>query len=198
MFCFLFDQVCLTASARLGISDVNHLHLRRLSSFLEHLHGVAFESTTSCVLTLITSSLLGSDSIDWMVHACHATGINRSVTTSVVTTLVLAFVLLGLLVDDAHQTALESLFVLGESILLPGVVEDCSVELMTVHAALEEADACLDVGRLVELERSAVRHELLEFRWVSSAKIFKGGFNFLLFDGGVLFVLTPSWKALPW
>ena len=181
-----------------GYQTLNHLHLRRLSSFLEHLHGVAFECAASCVLTLVASCLLGSLSVDWMVHASHAAVIHRGVTTSVVSTLVLAFVLLGLLVDDIHQTVLEGFLVFGESVLLPCVVKDCSVELVTVHAVLEEADASLDVGLLVKLERSAVLHEFLELRGVSSAKIFKGGFNFLLFDGVVLFVLTPSWEALPW
>ena len=106
--------------------------------------------------------------------------------------------LLRLLGNDVHQTIFESLFVLCKPILLPRVVKYAGVEVVTLHAIFEESNTGLVVWCLFKLERSAVIHELLEFGWVSTAKILKWCFNFFLLDRVVLFVLASTGQALPW
>jgi len=66
------------------------------------------------------------------------------------------------------------------------------------HAAFEEPDASLVVRLLLKFKRSTVFHELFEFRWVATAKVFKRCFNLLFLDGSILFVLASAGKALPW
>ena len=72
-----------------------------------------------------------------------------------------------LLSDHIQHTVLEGLFVLGEPILLPSVVEDAAVKLVPLHAAFEEIDTSAVVRLLFELERAAVLHELPELARVA-------------------------------
>ena len=104
----------------------------------------------------------------------------------------------GLLANDVEHTVLESLLILGEPVLLPGVVKDASIEVVSLHAALEEADASAIVGLLLEFQRSAVLHELTELAGVSTAQLLKGSFDLLLLDGVVLFILGTAGESLPW
>jgi len=69
---------------------------------------------------------------------------------------------------------------------------------MSRHAGLKEAQAGPVVGLLLEIELSAVLHELLELVGVSAAELLKGRLNLLLFDSGVLLVLGATWESLPW
>ena len=80
---------------------------------------------------------------------------------------------LGLLADDVEHTVLESLFIFGEPVLLPGVVKDATIKLVSLHAAFEEVDTGAVVWFLFELERTAVLHKLPEFAWVASAQLLK-------------------------
>ena len=105
---------------------------------------------------------------------------------------------LGFLLNDVHQTALESFLVLCKTVLLPSVVEHLLVEVMPLHASLKEANSGLVVGLLLKLEGSAVIHEFLELGWVSGAKLFKWRFHLLFLDGIVLLVFASSWETLPW
>ena len=75
--------------------------------------------------------------------------------------------------NDVEHAILESFFVLTQPVLLPGVVKDTPVKLMTLHAVLEEAHARSVVGLLLELERAAVLHKLSELRRVSTAQFFE-------------------------
>ena len=57
---------------------------------------------------------------------------------------------LGLLAKDIKHTALQCLFILGESVLLPGVVKDASIKVVSCHAALKEAQTSPVVWLLFE------------------------------------------------
>ena len=70
---------------------------------------------------------------------------------------------LRLLGNNVHQTIFESLLVFCKPILLPSVVKDAWVEVMTLHATFEESNACFVVWRLLKFERSTVLHVLFEF-----------------------------------
>ena len=94
-----------------------------------------------------------------------------------------------LLSDNIQHTVFQCLFVLGEPILLPGVVEDATVELMSLHAAFEEVDTSAIVWFLLELERAAILHELPELARVASAQLFERRLNLLLLDIVILLVL---------
>ena len=96
---------------------------------------------------------------------------------------------LWLFPDDVHHRVFESLFVLAQSVLLPGEVHDSSVEVVASHAALKEPCALTVVWLLLELELSAVLHELSELGRMASAKLFQRRLNLLLLDVVVLFIL---------
>ena len=89
------------------------------------------------------------------------------------------------------------MFVLLESVLLPGIVVNVGIELVSLHALLEEAHADLVVGFLLELEGSAVGHEVVELLGHSLAELFECGLELLLLDILILFVLGLAWKSLP-
>ena len=68
----------------------------------------------------------------------------------------------GLLSDNVQYTVLEGLLVLAQPVLLPGVVVNVAVEVVSPHAVDEETFAGSVVGLLLEFERTAVLHELSE------------------------------------
>eukprot|EP00353_Schmidingerella_taraikaensis_P004801 CAMPEP_0185578350 /NCGR_PEP_ID=MMETSP0434-20130131/12666_1 /TAXON_ID=626734 ORGANISM="Favella taraikaensis, Strain Fe Narragansett Bay" /NCGR_SAMPLE_ID=MMETSP0434 /ASSEMBLY_ACC=CAM_ASM_000379 /LENGTH=119 /DNA_ID=CAMNT_0028196125 /DNA_START=523 /DNA_END=881 /DNA_ORIENTATION=+ len=102
------------------------------------------------------------------------------------------------LADDIEDGVLERFLVFAEPVLLPGVVVEAYVEVVPLHAALEEAQTGAIVGLLLELEGAAVLHELAELRGVPAAQFLQTRLNLLLFDVVVLFVLAASGQALPW
>lgn len=78
-----------------------------------------------------------------------------------------------LLADDVEDAILECLLVLRKPILLPGVVKDTGIEVVSLHALFEETDASPVVWLLLELERAAVLHKLPELRRVSATQLLK-------------------------
>ena len=106
--------------------------------------------------------------------------------------------LLGFLLNNVHQTVLESFLVLCQSVLLPSVIQDGSIVVVACHAAFEETNARLVVWLLFKLQLPAVFHELFEFCGLATAQILKGRINFLFLDCGVLLVLASTWETLPW
>ena len=82
--------------------------------------------------------------------------------------------------------------------MFPGVVEQVAVQVVSLHALVEESYASPVVWLLLEFEGPAVLHEFTELNWVASAEFFERRFNFLLFDVVVLFVFASAWESLPW
>lgn len=103
----------------------------------------------------------------------------------------------GFLPNDVEHGVFEGFLVLAQSVLFPGVVHELAVVLVALHARIEQPVRRLVVGFLVELQRSALVHELLEFVGLSAAKILKRRFNFLLLDVVVLLILGTAWESLP-
>ena len=66
--------------------------------------------------TLVTSSLAGSASANFTLHA-------------------------RFFLDNIEHRVLKRFFVLAETVLLPGVVKDTVVEVVPLHASLEEVQA---------------------------------------------------------
>ena len=58
----------------------------------------------------------------------------------------------GLFADNVHQACLEGLLVFAQPVLLPSVVEDADVQVVSGHAPFEETQARAVVGLLLELE----------------------------------------------
>ena len=104
----------------------------------------------------------------------------------------------GLLADDVEHGVLEGLLVLGQTVLLPRVVEDAWVKVVALHAALEVVQAGAIVGLLLELERPAVLHVLAELSRVTAAELLERRLDLLLLDVVVLLVLGATWQTLPW
>ena len=75
-----------------------------------------------------------------------------------------------LLADDVQHAVLESLLVLRQSVLLPSVVKDSSIEVVSLHALLKEANASSIVRLLLELKRTAILHKLPKFGRMAPAK----------------------------
>ena len=123
-------------------------------------------------------SLLGCGSVSLV-----STRLSSSTTSSSGSTI------LRLLSDHIQHTVFQCFFVLGEPILLPGVVEDATVKLMSLHAAFEEVDTSAVVWFLLELERAAILHELPELARMASAQLFERRLNLLLLDIVILLVL---------
>ena len=98
---------------------------------------------------------------------------------------------------DVHQAGLEGCFVFGEPVLLPGVVVDVHVEVVAHHTPFEETDACFVIRFLFKLEGPTIFDKFSEFRGVASAELLEWDLDFLLFDGGVLFVLVSARQSLP-
>ena len=71
--------------------------------------------------------------------------------------------------NQIHQLFLQSIFILRQPILLPGIVKDVRLEVVTLHATFKESSASLVVWFLFKFEGSAVFHEFLEFSWLSAA-----------------------------
>lgn len=69
------------------------------------------------------------------------------------------------------HAVLECFFIFTKTVLLPGVVEDLDVEVVTFHALIEEADAVFVVRVLLELQTPAILHIFFEFDWVAAAEL---------------------------
>ena len=67
-----------------------------------------------------------------------------------------------LLSDHVKYTVLEGFLVLAQPVLLPGVVVNVAIEVVSPHAVDEETFAGSVVGLLFKFERAAVLHELSE------------------------------------
>ena len=59
--------------------------------------------------------------------------------------------LLWFLRNDVHQTIFQCFFILCQSVLFPGIVEDTRIEVVALHASFEEANAHFVVWFLFEL-----------------------------------------------
>lgn len=107
------------------------------------------------------------------------------------------FVVLGLLSNDIEDTVLQGFLIFAETVLLPSVVLDFDVEVMSGHARLEEADHGFVVGLRFELERTAVVHVFFELRGVAAAQLVQGSVNLLLFNVVILLILRTPGQSLP-
>ena len=75
------------------------------------------------------------------------------------------------LTDNVKHRAFERLFIFAETVLLPGVVEDSSIKIVTLHTLIKEADTSTVVGLLFELELPAVLHEMAELVGIAAAQL---------------------------
>jgi hypothetical protein len=73
------------------------------------------------------------------------------------------FFLLRLFVQNAEHLSLKSLFVLVESVLLPGEIKNFAVQIVAGEACFKPPDTLLVVRLLFKLERTAMFHVLFEF-----------------------------------
>ena len=75
------------------------------------------------------------------------------------------------LTDNVKHRAFERLFIFAETVLLPGVVEESSIEIVTLHTLIKEADTSTVVGLLIELEFPAVLHVMAELVGIAAAQL---------------------------
>lgn len=102
------------------------------------------------------------------------------------------------LADDTHHVLLEGLLLEEEAVLVPNEVRRLNVEVVTLHAALEQIEDVAVVGVGSETQAAAVLHELFEFSWLVHAELVYG--HFLLFSPDVIIflVLRAPRQTLPW
>jgi len=124
-----------------------------------------------CLGMLVNDHTLDTTHVVSLLGCCSVSLVSTCLTGS--TTSSNGCLILRLLSNHIQHTVFKGLFVLGEPILLPGVVKDATIKLVSLHAAFEEVDTGAVVWFLFELERTAVFHELPEFAWVTSAQLLK-------------------------
>ena len=107
------------------------------------------------------------------------------------------WVLLRWLVDDAHHGLLERLPFEEEAVLVPDEVGRAQLEVVALHAALEQRQDVAIVGVGREGQAAAVVHELLEFGRLVQAEFVDGHLLLLALDVIIFFVFRASWQALP-
>ena len=167
-----------------------------------HIANLLCGGSAGAVSCAILSRALLSTSVLVNDHALSACGIllGRRTEALVISIFIAGFLSLHtrLLADNVQHRVLERLLVFAQTVLLPGVIEDAVVEVVPLHAALEIAEALAIVGLLLELQSTAVLHELAELARVAATELFQASLNLLLLDVVVLLVLGASREALPW
>ena len=93
---------------------------------------------------------------------------------------------------------LDKFFFEHQSVFVPNEVRLLWVDVIFLHATLEEPDDVTIIWVLGEAETSAVVHEFLELLWLVLAKLLDLHLLLLFLDVGVLLGLGSSWEALPW
>lgn len=184
-----------------------------LSSLVKHCLSALFKFTSSFVVKLllfrhgrcaVVCSLhlhLGTALTGWILSRCVAHLLRG--TGSFIISLLLAHAALGnrgsfalnlwLLADNIEHGFLQRFLVLLKAVLLPCVIKDPSIEVVSRHALVKEANASLVVGLLLEFQSTAVLHEFFELRWDTAAEILERCLNFLLLNVGIFFVLATTW-----
>ena len=100
---------------------------------------------------------------------------------------------LWLFADDIEHAIFQGFFIFGQPVLLPGIVKDARILLVSGHTAFKKVDTGAIVGLLFKLKRTTVLHELKELSWVTLAKFFKRSLDLLFLDVVILFVLGATW-----
>lgn len=197
-------------------------HLLNLRSFVEHLLGVLFEFTAAVHVTnllcgggggtvwsggtILRWALLSASVLLVNDHTLSTYGIflgSRSetlITTSLggsARSASLFSLHARLLPDDIEHRILQRLFVLAQTVLLPGVVKHAVVEIVSLHAAFKVVKALTVVGLLFKLERTAVLHILAELARMAATKLLQTRLNLLLLNVVVLLILRASRQSLP-
>ena len=114
---------------------------------------------------------------------------------------VLVPLLLGLLVggsgDDLHHLLLERLPLQLETVLVPDEVGRAQVEIVALHALLEDRHDVAVVGLRSELQLAAVLHEGLELAGLVQTELVQRHLLLLSLNVVVFLVLRAAGEALP-
>ena len=132
----------------------------------------AVSSTVLRGTLLCTGVLL----VNYHTLSTHGVLLGRGAEALITTTRIRASTILSLhtrlLANHVQHRVLERLFVLAQTVLLPGVVEDTMVEVVPLHAPFEVVQALTIVGLLLELQGTAVLHVLAELARVTATQLF--------------------------
>ena len=101
------------------------------------------------------------------------------------------------LVDDAHHRLLECLPLEEKAVLVPDEVGCAQLEVVALHATLEEREDIAVIGICCKGETSAVVHVLFEFRGLVHAQLINSDLLLLALDVIIFLVFGASWEALP-
>lgn len=104
--------------------------------------------------------------------------------------------LVGLL-QSAEHVLLQRFLLQHKAVLVPNEVGGLGIELVAVHAGLEQLEDVPVVGVRGERERTAVLHVLLELSGLVQAQFVDRHLLLLALDVVVLLVLGTAWEALP-
>jgi hypothetical protein len=125
------------------------------SSLVKHLLG-RFLKLASSLLLLLGG---GTRSSDVHVRGLGGSCLSRS----------FFFFVGGFLSNDSQHLGLQAFFILRKSVLLPGIVHNFRVKVVSRKAVFEQSNALFVVGLLFEFKGAAVLHELFEFSRVTLA-----------------------------
>ena len=102
-----------------------------------------------------------------------------------------------LLANDIEHGRFQKLLVFGKSVLLPSVVQNLGVQVITLHALVEKWNAVFVVWICLELQGTAMLHILLEFYGIAFAELIQTCLELLLLNIFVLFIFVLAGKILP-
>ena len=99
--------------------------------------------------------------------------------------------------ERTHHVLFEGLLLEYEAVLVPNEVWSLGVEVVAVHAIIEQVQDVTVVGVICELQGSAVLHELFELNGLVQAQLVDGDLLLLSFNVVIFFVLGTAGEALP-
>lgn len=84
-----------------------------------------------------------------------------------------------------------------KAVLVPDEVRRAKLEVVALHAALEQAEDVAIVGVCGEGQTTAIVHELLELGRLVQAQFVDGHLLLFALDVIIFLVFRASWEALP-
>lgn len=98
-----------------------------------------------------------------------------------------------LLPNNIKHTIFEGLFIFTEPILLPGVIQQFDIEVVSLHTFVEQAHAIFVVRILFKFQTSAILHIFFEFNRVTAAQLIERRLQLLFLNVFVFLILVFSW-----
>ena len=102
------------------------------------------------------------------------------------------------LLQRTKHVLLQGLLLQHKAVFVPDEVWRLNVELVSLHASLEQVENVAVVGVSREAERPAVLHVLFKLVWLVEAQFVDGDLLLLPLNIVIFLILAAAWQSLPW